>query len=604
MGKQDAERQHAAEPPVHRRQVLAGLGASVLAMAGVGSLIGGSNAFADAPLVGCLAVSIAELRASTTALADHMYYVRDYGKEGVFLYDPTDLASPDNLGTVIVAGSYRFKRVHGEYVNPKWFGAVGDGSGQLLSAHYATLLDAQAIFPHAIALTDTMDWIGIQGAVEYASLATDKGKEVFIPYGTYIINRQIRPEADNQTLRGSAGAVLSLNSDYSAIFVDGQSGAGTTPTRNLVLRDLTLVANTGHGPADRGIISLRCAQDVLLDNIRITADNEELALNSRECNGISLGSEVSGVVRNVWVEGTTLAGIAVKDGASGVTLSQCEVKLSSGPAGDVPGIELAACEQVIVDSCQLHLNQGAGVLLVADEDAEPQHVEISETFVFSNGAQGFLLTSLADGYNPQHVRISTTSAHENTGDGIRIEAGVNIAIADHTSHHNGGSGIDIAPKYTATSPYNVSRVDIQTPASYDNGQSSTAAGIRIAAAERVSVKGGSVYDDQSTQTQEYGIQFVADANSKPIAQLVLEGIDVQGLANDYDFNSSPAASGYFRLRKLYPISSPAPTVSPESQVAAPAGSIFSYSDLNTSTGGLYIKQSGTGTTGWKAASLI
>ena len=49
------------------------------------------------------------------------------GIAGFFKYDSTDTTSTDNGGTIIVAGTKRWKRVFDVVVNVKWFGAKGDG---------------------------------------------------------------------------------------------------------------------------------------------------------------------------------------------------------------------------------------------------------------------------------------------------------------------------------------------------------------------------------------------------------------------------------------------------------------------------------------------
>lgn len=77
----------------------------------------------------CDSVTIAELRALSAPSADCDYYVRDVGMEGHFRYDAGDTASADNTGTVVVSGSgARFKRIYGNELEAKWFGAVGDGT--------------------------------------------------------------------------------------------------------------------------------------------------------------------------------------------------------------------------------------------------------------------------------------------------------------------------------------------------------------------------------------------------------------------------------------------------------------------------------------------
>ncbi|MFD2330833.1 hypothetical protein ACFSR7_16395 [Cohnella sp. GCM10020058] len=77
----------------------------------------------------CDSVTIAELRALAAPSVSCNYYVRDVGKEGHFRYDPGDTASTDNTGTVVVSASgARFKRIYGNELDAKWFGAAGDGT--------------------------------------------------------------------------------------------------------------------------------------------------------------------------------------------------------------------------------------------------------------------------------------------------------------------------------------------------------------------------------------------------------------------------------------------------------------------------------------------
>ncbi|MBP1988859.1 twin-arginine translocation signal domain-containing protein [Paenibacillus eucommiae] len=76
----------------------------------------------------CLAITIAELRALINPLAHSVYFVKDKGKEGNFYYDTLDTTTEDDAAlTIVSASGARFKRYIGDQLNPKWFGAVGDG---------------------------------------------------------------------------------------------------------------------------------------------------------------------------------------------------------------------------------------------------------------------------------------------------------------------------------------------------------------------------------------------------------------------------------------------------------------------------------------------
>lgn len=88
------------------------------------------------------------------------------------------------LGLVAVNGSYATLAAATQ--------RVGDGSGTLLSAVYPTLGAAQAVYPFATALTQTVDYCALEAAcLEAASLTTStfaRGETVDCPAGNYITN--------------------------------------------------------------------------------------------------------------------------------------------------------------------------------------------------------------------------------------------------------------------------------------------------------------------------------------------------------------------------------------------------------------------------------
>jgi hypothetical protein len=90
-----------------------------------------------------------------------------------------------------------------EVSSVKDFGAIGDGvarpvsqwlTGGALDRGYASLAAIQADYPHVGALTDSIDWAGIQAACNdvfnNVGLA-DRRRAVHLPYGDYLCNRQV-----------------------------------------------------------------------------------------------------------------------------------------------------------------------------------------------------------------------------------------------------------------------------------------------------------------------------------------------------------------------------------------------------------------------------
>lgn len=66
------------------------------------------------------------------------------------------------------------------------FGAIGDGVTHPLSASFGTLAAARAVYPHAVALTDELDWAASVAAINAARAAG--GGTVFWPEGTFVMN--------------------------------------------------------------------------------------------------------------------------------------------------------------------------------------------------------------------------------------------------------------------------------------------------------------------------------------------------------------------------------------------------------------------------------
>ncbi|MCT5234018.1 hypothetical protein LZL25_10610 [Pseudomonas aeruginosa] len=74
--------------------------------------------------------------------------------------------------------------------NVKDYGAIADGAYHPLSERFASLAEAQAVYPHATALTDSIDWAAYQAAINSGA------PHVHAPGGHYVMNRGTLAERD------------------------------------------------------------------------------------------------------------------------------------------------------------------------------------------------------------------------------------------------------------------------------------------------------------------------------------------------------------------------------------------------------------------------
>jgi hypothetical protein len=71
-------------------------------------------------------LTLADLRLEASPIANKIYNVTDAGREGPWIYDPSDVTSTDNGGTIVLSGTKRFKKLFTGPINVKYFGAVAD----------------------------------------------------------------------------------------------------------------------------------------------------------------------------------------------------------------------------------------------------------------------------------------------------------------------------------------------------------------------------------------------------------------------------------------------------------------------------------------------
>lgn len=213
--------------------------------------------------------------------------------------------------------------------NVKTFGAIGDGQSHPLSEFFPTLATAQMKFPNATSLTNEVDELAIQAAIDYCS---DRGGgTVLLPAGTYVLG----------TVRGVNSALLYAKSNVnisgvgssSVLLVDGglndpgkYFNVISVPTRtvadavsNCIFKDFVIDCNgvnnlipAGEYAKENNGIQLWHGQNIIIDNvdmrnnpglqcIRLGTDTEHdfKKVRIKNCNFEDVGTAVPGNVNQI-----------------------------------------------------------------------------------------------------------------------------------------------------------------------------------------------------------------------------------------------------------------------------------------------------------------
>lgn len=109
------------------------------------------------------------------------------------------LAQPSGAGMV----GFRMRTVAdrlNDTANVKDYGAIADGTLHPLSERFATLAAAQAVYPHATSLTDSIDWAALVAAFNSGT------PHVHAPGGHYVFNKGHTVNGRNVYLTGDFGS--------------------------------------------------------------------------------------------------------------------------------------------------------------------------------------------------------------------------------------------------------------------------------------------------------------------------------------------------------------------------------------------------------------
>ena len=147
-----------------------------------------------------------DVRANFAAAKSEIEALQGFEGDGPYLPldDGGSVSGPINVTVTGTPIARSIQDSLADAVNVKSFGAIMDGASHPLSTKYATLAAAQAVYPHAQALTDEIDWCAIQGAVNAGNVA------IRIPAGAALINRPIVSSTVSITVIGEGTEVSSI----------------------------------------------------------------------------------------------------------------------------------------------------------------------------------------------------------------------------------------------------------------------------------------------------------------------------------------------------------------------------------------------------------
>lgn len=134
-------------------------------------------------------------------------------------------------------------------INPKRYGAIGDGSSHPLSEMFSSLQEAQTVFPHVASLENEIDWAVIQNCIY---IAQETQRRITIPRGIYVLDNTLN---------------LQTSGNQAPLKVSGETGKGSFFRRTNITvfkPTSTLIGN----------VLYACGHGLEIENITIDAESK------------------------------------------------------------------------------------------------------------------------------------------------------------------------------------------------------------------------------------------------------------------------------------------------------------------------------------------
>ena len=212
------------------------------------------------------------------------------------------------------------------------FGAVGDGDSHPLSEFYGTLGEAQAVYPHATALTDEIDWCAWQAASNYiydrdyaanggAGTSNWSGGTIYAK-GNYVINKTVVFNHLGIRIIGDMSAFRNSLPGTTSIEYNGTAGTEDAP---VYMFDFYTTTEDGSAPPGRVGNATVSGTKVVVDFMTFTGNNGAMGTEGSHnyVSAILLRRSNFAQFRNCNIGNGVYDGIVVRGPALWLTIEMC-----------------------------------------------------------------------------------------------------------------------------------------------------------------------------------------------------------------------------------------------------------------------------------------
>lgn len=183
-------------------------------------------------------------------------------KGDVLVYSGTGATSSESNWVPLTPALYQayLSSVVTRYVDTRDYGAIADGTDHLLSEEYASLAAAQAVYPRATSLSQSIDAMAIQKAIDVVGVAG--GGRVHLGGGTHVVN-ELSPVVihyNGVMIDGCGLEIKATDYDYPVFVVGSLTDSTKKPAdvtfANIRFRQTETLANPANTTTVSGAVTL------------------------------------------------------------------------------------------------------------------------------------------------------------------------------------------------------------------------------------------------------------------------------------------------------------------------------------------------------------